>query len=90
MAIVSVIFGLSFVVIPPMVNYMGITPLAPHFTMGAWILLGVSAIALSVLIARSFWGWSRVKAGMREPQQIPGIGIERSQSLLKRLGFTAA
>lgn len=90
LAIVSVIFGLSIVAIPPIVGYMGVMPLGSYFTLIAWILLVVSAAALSSLVARSFWGWSRVKAGFREPQQVPGIGIERSQGLLKRLGFSTA
>ena len=90
LAILSVIFGLSIVAIPPVIGYMGITPLGSYFMPIAWILLGVSVIALSGLVARSFWGWSRVKAGFREPQQAPVIGMEESQGLLKRLGFSTA
>lgn len=90
LAVVSVMFGLSIVVIPPVVGYMGVTPLGSYFTLIAWVLLGVSAVALSTLVARSFWGWSRVKAGFREPQQVPVIGIEQSQGLLKRFGFSTA
>ena len=90
LAIVSAIQGLSLVAIPPVVGYMGATPLGLPFTVIAWLLLGVSAVALSYLVAIPFWGWSRIKAGIREPQQAPIIGIKQSQGYLKRLGFSAA
>ena len=90
LAVLSAMLGLSLVAIPPAIAYMGATPLGSPFTLGAWILLGVSSVSLSCLLAVSFWGWSRIKAGIREPQQAPIIGIKQSQGYLKRLGFSAA
>ena len=90
LAIMSTILGLSLVAIPPMVGYMGATSLGLPFTVIAWLTLGVSAVTLSYLVAVPFWGWSRIKAGMREPQQAPIIEIKQSQGYLRRFGFAAA
>ena len=89
LAIVSATLGLSFVAIPPIVDYAGLTTLGSYFTLGAWVLLGVSAVTLSVLFTLSFKGWSMIEAGLQEPQ-IPVIRIEQSRGLLKRFGVLAA
>ena len=89
LAVVSAILGLSFVVIPPIAVYVGLTSLGSYFTLGAWVLLGASSVTLFGLFALSFKGWSMIEAGLREPQ-VPVIQIEQSQGLLKRFGVLTA
>ena len=73
----------------PVIDYMGVTSLGVYFTSVSWILLAVSSLILFGMFAMSFKGWSKIEAGLREPQ-MPIIQIEQSQGLLKRFGVLAS
>ena len=72
----------------PIIDYAGLTSLGFYFTFLSWILLAVSSLSLCGMFAMSFKGWSKIEAGLREPQ-MPVIQIEQSQGLLKRFGVLA-
>ena len=87
--VVLVISGLTFVAMLPIIDYVGLTSLGSYFTFLSWILLAVSSLTLCGMFAMSFKGWSKIEAGLREPQ-MPIIQIEQSQGLLKRFGVLAS
>ena len=86
--VVLVISGLTFVAMLPIIDYAGLTSLGSYFMLLSWILLAVSSLTLCGMFAMSFKGWSKIEAGLREPQ-MPIIQIEQSQGLLKRFGVLA-
>ena len=87
--VVLVISGLTFVAMLPIIDYAGLTSLGSYFMLLSWILLAVSSLTLCGMFAMSFKGWSKIEAGLREPQ-MPIIQIEQSQGLLKRFGVLAS
>ena len=87
--VVLIISGLTFVAMLPIIDYAGLTSLGSYFTFLSWILLAVSSLTLCGMFAMSFKGWSKIEAGLREPQ-MPIIQIEQSQGLLKRFGVLAS
>ena len=87
--VVLVISGLTFVAMLPIIDYAGLTSLGSYFMLLSWILLAVSSLTLCGMFVMSFKGWSKIKAGLREPR-MPVIQIEQSQGLLKRFGVLAS
>jgi len=80
LAAIFATLGLSFVAATPIVAYMGLTSLGFHFSLVAWIMLGLAALILSMLFAVGFIAWSVIKSVSQNP-------IERSLGLLKRFAF---
>ena len=84
LAMVLVILGVSFAAIPPIANYVGLTSLGFYFNLAAWVLLGLSALTLTILFAMVFIVLALVNSMSHNPQ-IPLYPIERSQGWIRQI-----
>ena len=84
LAMALVIFGVSFAAIPPIAGYVGLTSLGFYFNLAAWVLLGLSALTLTILFAMAFIVLALVDSMSHNPQ-IPLHPIERSQGWIRQI-----